>query len=155
MSSYARSAPFLQDYTEHNRKAKLCSLFGGVLFGFGWLIFVDAAAWSGFLLQPEGWDVVRYNAVPLFLASVFLFALNLVDIDELRTAQYDYRLGGRARWSLCWLCMCGVLCAMAVISSVVFVVQSTSQSQKLDDSWLAGTAVCGCLFICVGAIVFW
>mmetsp|Transcript_61289 Transcript_61289/g.144239 ORF Transcript_61289/g.144239 Transcript_61289/m.144239 type:complete len:166 (+) Transcript_61289:168-665(+) len=155
MSSFY-GAPYLQDYARHQRRAKLNSLCGGLLFGFGWLVFIDAAVWSGFFAKPEGLDIVCTNGFPLFVASLFLFALNLMDIDDVRTARYEHRLGGRVGWSLFWLLFCGVIGTIAVLSSIFLVVKSTSQTtQHLGDSWLAGTAVCGCLFICVGAIVFW
>mmetsp|Transcript_14279 Transcript_14279/g.28466 ORF Transcript_14279/g.28466 Transcript_14279/m.28466 type:complete len:161 (+) Transcript_14279:100-582(+) len=147
--------PFLQDVSKHQRRAKLSSLFAGVLFGFGWLVFLDASAWSGHFKTADGWKIVWINGSPLALATVFLIALNLLDIDDLRQARYEYGLGGRGKWSVCWICVSSCIGFAAVACSIALLSQSASEQQKDDDSWLAGTAVCGCLFIVVAALVFW
>lgn len=58
-----RPVAALLDATTRHRKASAYSLLAGFVFGFGWLVWIDAAVRGPYLWTPDGWRTLVVSGV--------------------------------------------------------------------------------------------
>jgi hypothetical protein len=148
-------APLLDATTRH-RKASAYSLFAGILFGVGWLIWIDAAVRGPFVAAPDGWSTIIVSGAPIAVGSLFLFVLNATEIDDLGQFCHSYSFGlQQGRCANLLLGISAVLGALAVASSVGLLLFYGSWLRSPGETWLAAAAVAATQLVFVAAIIFW
>jgi len=147
------AADLIVDAQQHHKSAARGSVAAGVIFGAGWLIFVDAAA-GAFLQQGAGGAPtilsVAAAGTPLAAATFSLVALNTgVDHDAFHAARDGPRRRiHRAR------ALGAISVGLVAIAGAVFLLM-LRRGDGAADALLAGTAATSSNLIIVAAVLFW
>lgn len=148
-------APLLDSTTRH-RKASAYSILAGIIFGVGWLVWIDAAVRGPYLSTPDGWSTIVISGGPIAICSLFLLALNVTETDDLRQLCNSYSFGlQQGRGANILLALAVVLGVVAIGSSVALLVYFGSWLRSPGETWLAAAAAAATQFVFVAAIVFW
>jgi hypothetical protein len=148
-------APLLDATTRH-RKASAYSILAGIVFGIGWLVWIDAAVRGPYLSTPDGWSTIVISGVPIGICSLFLLVLNVTETDDLRQLCNSYSFGlHQGRSANLLLALASVLGVLAISSSAALLVVSGRWLHSPSETWLAAAACAGTQFVFAAAIVFW
>ena len=151
-----RPVAALLDATTRHRKASAYSLIAGILFGVGWLVWIDAAVRGPFLSTPDGWSTIVVSGAPIAVGSLFLVVLNATEIDDLGQFCHSYSFGlQQGRCANVLLALSTGLGALAIASSVGLLLFYGSWLRSPNETWLAAAAVAATQLVFVAAIIFW
>mmetsp|Transcript_52144 Transcript_52144/g.124219 ORF Transcript_52144/g.124219 Transcript_52144/m.124219 type:complete len:162 (+) Transcript_52144:224-709(+) len=146
---------YLLDSQEYHKRAAKSAVIGGVIFGTGWLVYIDAAA-TGMLREEGGARPVAITAVPLVIATIFVVMLNAgVDLDSFRSARFDYGWDRQLWRRRSWVYLSGAVGFGAIAGAVALLLWDSYTGAKADQTLLAGTAVTSSNLIFLSAMVFW
>ena len=144
------------DATTRHRKASAYSIFAGILFGLGWLIWIDAAVRGRYATAPDGWCTIAISAAPIAIGSLFLVVLNATETDDLRQFCHSYSFG--LQQGRCATLLVGFATGLGVLAiggSVAVLLYYGSWLRSPGETGLAAAAVAATQFVFVAAVVFW
>ncbi|GMH40694.1 hypothetical protein BSKO_08598 [Bryopsis sp. KO-2023] len=127
---------------------QLGSTAGGVLFGVGWAVWVDAVIMNA--VAQLSADLPWQYYLPGPLATLAFFVMNCTSRESIKDADEEDEV--RARF---WLCVSYSIAVAAGIFSIWTVFDGQHHDHEPEYAWSGAACMIQCGFILAGGLVMW